>query len=86
MRQKGGYQPTHGGDSSNPPRGGSGGSEANSKNTANDAALEYVSRLLQHGRFTGQIVLHVNGGIIRKTETRDFLTTEELLTGKHVKV
>ncbi len=49
---------------------------------ANEAALRYVSQRLQHGQFTGQIVLHVNGGTIRKTETRDFVTTEELLTGQ----
>jgi hypothetical protein len=50
--------------------------------SANETALEYVSQRLQHGQFNGQIVLHVNSGVIRKTEVRDVVTTESLLTGK----
>ena len=49
---------------------------------ANKVALEYVATRLQHGMFNGQIVLHVNSGIIRKTEVRDVVSTEALLTGK----
>lgn len=48
--------------------------------TANDIVLERVRQRLQHGRLTGQVILHVNDGNIRKTETRDFETTKELLT------
>jgi hypothetical protein len=50
--------------------------------SANDVALAYVAERLRTGGFNGQIVLHVNSGIIRKTETRDVVTTEALLTGK----
>jgi hypothetical protein len=50
--------------------------------SANDVALEYVAQRLRATQFNGQIVLHVNSGIIRKTETRDVVTTEALLTGK----
>lgn len=55
---------------------------ATAKKSANEVALEYVARRLQHDAFNGQIVLHVNSGVIRKTETRDFVTTEALLTGE----
>ncbi len=48
--------------------------------TANEIVLERVQQRLQHGRLTGQIILHVNDGNIRKTETRDFETTKDLLT------
>lgn len=47
---------------------------------ANEVVLRHVMGRLQHGGFTGQIVLHINHGIIRKTEHRDFVTTEALLT------
>ncbi len=57
-------------------------SDTVARKSANDAALEYVARKLQHDQFNGQIVLHVNSGVIRKTETRDFVTTEALLTGE----
>ncbi len=53
-----------------------------STRNANDVALAYVAERLRAGSFNGQIVLHVNSGIIRKTETRDFVTTDALLTGK----
>lgn len=53
-----------------------------SRPTANEIVLERVFERLQHGQFTGQIILHVNNGNIRKTETHDFETTEELLTGR----
>ncbi len=54
----------------------------NAPKGANDVALAYVAQRLQHGMFNGQIVLHVNSGVIRKTEVRDVVTTEALLTGK----
>jgi len=47
---------------------------------ANDVVLRHISSRLNAGQFTGQIVLHVNTGVIRKTETRDFVTTESLLS------
>ncbi len=50
------------------------------RKTANDIVLDYVARRLQTGQFTGQIILHVHDGTIRKHETRDFVTTESLLT------
>ncbi len=49
---------------------------------ANGVALAYVAERLRAGSFNGQIVLHVNSGIIRKTEVRDVVSTESLLTGK----
>jgi hypothetical protein len=55
---------------------------ATATKSANEVALEYVATRLQHGAFNGQIVLHVNSGIIRKTEVRDVVSTEALLTGK----
>ncbi len=52
------------------------------KKDANTVALEYVARRLQHDAFNGQIVLHVNSGVIRKTEVRDVVSTDALLTGR----
>jgi hypothetical protein len=47
---------------------------------ANDVVLQHISRQLGAGSFNGQIILHVNAGVIRKTETRDFVSTETLLS------
>ena len=52
------------------------------KKSANDVVSEHVAQRLQHGQFNGQIVLHVNSGVIRKTEIRDVVSTEALLTGR----
>lgn len=48
--------------------------------TANDVVLDHVRTRLQHGAFTGNIILHVKDGIVRKTEVRDFIPTDALLT------
>ena len=42
--------------------------------------MDSILGTLQHGQFTGQIVLHIKDGVIRKHERRDIVTTDELLT------
>lgn len=54
----------------------------NGRMTSNEIVLEHVLQRLRSVQFTGQIILHVSDGNIRKTETRDFKTTEELLTAE----
>ena len=47
---------------------------------ANDVVLEYVKRIVEERSFTGQIVIHCNRGVMRKTEDIGVVTTERLLT------
>ena len=47
---------------------------------ANQVVFNHLLETLQHGQFTGQIVLHVNHGVIRKHEVQQVITTAALLT------
>lgn len=49
---------------------------------ANDRLLAHVRKRLAAEGLTGQLILHTNHGIIRKIETRDFETAEDILSGQ----
>ena len=46
---------------------------------SNEVVFEHLLENLQHGQFNGQIVLHVNHGVIRKVERQEVFTTASLL-------